>query len=68
MNLFLCLLPPSRSTLLDMKGTVDGTSVGVMLYQAKGLLVSLEIYAFGENPTPFPLPRASTLMPLKFED
>jgi len=51
-----------------MKGTVDGTSVGVMLYQAKGLLVSLEIYAFGENPTPFPLPRASTLMPLKFED
>ena len=46
----------------DCVGEVNGVDVGVLLFQANGRLSMLEIYAFGENPSPFPLPEASRLV------
>ena len=47
----------------DFVGEASGTEVGVLLFQKDGLLTFLEIYAFGDNPSDFPLPRTSTLRP-----
>jgi hypothetical protein len=47
--------------LADVVGEVSGTDVGVLLFQKDGLLTCLEIYAFGDNPPDFSLPKTSTL-------
>jgi hypothetical protein len=56
--------PPVNRPLADAFGRVDGKQVGVMLFQADGLLCLLEIYALDDfEDNAFGLPAATTLQP-----
>ena len=54
--------PPSERPLADAFGRVDGKLVGVMLFQAAGLLCLLETYALDDfEDNTFGLPDSTTL-------
>jgi hypothetical protein len=54
--------PPMDRPLADAFGRVDGKLVGVMLFEAGGLLCSLEIYALDDfEDNAFSLPDVTTL-------
>jgi len=54
--------PPPERPLADAFGRVDGKLVGVMLFQAGGLLCLLETYPLDDfENNPFGLPEATTL-------
>lgn len=57
--------PPLNRPLADSFGRVDGRLVGVMLFQADGLLCSLETYAIDDfEDRAFGLPALTTLEPV----
>lgn len=48
----------------DMVGGSADAMVGILLIQAGGKLVELEVYAFGDITAPFSLPAPETLQPI----
>jgi hypothetical protein len=56
-------IKPEARLIADFLADVRDSRVGVLLFQRDGRLSMLEIYSFGDNPTPFDLPSVADVYP-----
>jgi hypothetical protein len=61
--------PPPDRPLADATGSVNGKSVGIMLFQSEGLLGCLEVYPLEDfSNDPFGLPQVDSIERIVWQD